>query len=355
MTDKSPTVAIPAGDSDVKPSASSSSAVDRLMSIPHIVTSIIQYASRDRPTLARLMRLDKTFYKEVAPLLYHTVAIWEETIDSFFRGSFKPCGCDECLERLKDDWGIDRRADGGLTEYGKLFSKPHGYGRYTNPAPRPKTPHEDEKASSPVRKSPKDEPLLKINITENAKNVQKGPRASESQDVEGNLEAVDDDDNPAVTLPISKKDLLRLVRVFTLGSHHESGCGIYSKHVQEFMQGVEILRILETPCAPHRTFHICENCPGGSCPIVDALNPRKIVVRNVSGLEVPFPAMWKANSKTKEMVFVLPTKMMSYTGKDVSFGLFAPADSTELSLRGAGQVAHRPVHRGGRDPRCVLA
>lgn len=105
MTDKNPVPVVgPAGNTSVAPVVAppSTSAATRLMAIPHIVTAIIQYARRDRSTLASLMRLDTHFYKEVAPLLYHTVAIWEETIDSFFRGSFKPCRCDECLKDLKD-------------------------------------------------------------------------------------------------------------------------------------------------------------------------------------------------------------------------------------------------------------
>lgn len=194
-----------------------------------------------------------------------------------------------------------------------MFNKPHGYGKYTNPAPRPKTPTEDAEdtlLASPSKSSttssfspstPKDEKTSKPENDKSDRKSKQGQKSTVSKDPENKPRASDNDDEPEITLPISKKDLLRMVRVFTLGSHHESGCEIYSEEVEEFMQGVEILRILETPCAPHRTFHICENCPGGSCPLIDTLNPRKIVVRNVSGLSVPFPAMWKANSKQQQV------------------------------------------------------
>lgn len=306
-------------------STPSTSAVDRLMAIPHIMNSILQYAHQDRPSLARLMRTNKNFYKEVGPLLYHTVAIWEETVDSFFLGSYKPCHCEECLTDLKERWGIDH-VNGGLTEYGQLFSKPHGYGKYKNPAPRPKAPSKatttpeasPSKSSTASSIGPKTPENAEVN-RDGGNDIKGVGDGGEAKSTKGGKEDKDkDDDKLEISLPISKKDLLRCVRVLTLGSHHESACDIHCAQVLEYMQDVEILRIVETPCAPHRTFHICENCPGGSCPIIDALNPRKIVVRNVSGLPVPFPAMWKASTKTKEMVFVLPTKMIAYTGIKVS-------------------------------------
>lgn len=324
MTDKIPTVVVTTGDSDSKPSLSSTSVVDRMMSIPHIVTAIIQYASRDHPTLARLMRLDKCFYKEVAPLLYHTVAFSEQTANSFFLGSYKPCRCDECLNELKEKWGWDS-ANKTFTEWGEMFNKPHRYGKYNNPAPRPKAPttatNNTPSGSSSSLKATKDDKEAKANDDGNNnvnKDTEKDLDDTQIENSKDKSESVSDEEEPEITLPISKKELLGMVRVLTLGSHHESACEVFSTQVEKFMQGVEILRIVETPCAPHRTWYLCENCPGGSCPIVEALNPRKIVVRNVSGLQIPFPALWKANTKTKEMVFVLPSKMMAYTGADVS-------------------------------------
>lgn len=336
--------------------SSSPSAVDRVMAIPHIVTSIIQYARQDRTSLARLMRMNKNFYLEAAPLLYHTVAIWEETVDSFFLGSFTPCKCEECVTELKEKWGIDHE-NNCLTEYGKLFNQPHGYGKYTNPAPRPEpatptkatssgdtpgaSPSKSSPASTPGPVTPKDEKDATLAGNSKAKKKSKNSKKSKSKkakktkatkvtrggepaegcgdnyNVDMDSDEDSDDELSGIRLPISKQDLLRRVRVLTLGSHHESACGIHCDQVIKFMQNVEVLRIVETPCAPHRTFHICENVPGGSCPMIDALNPRKIVVRNVSGLAVPFPVGWKASDKTKELVFVLPTKLISYTGKKV--------------------------------------
>lgn len=337
MTDTQPTATVKAVDTSMT-SPASTSAGSRVFAIPHIVASIIQYASCDRSTLARLMRLDKNFYKEIAPLLYHTVAIWEETIDSFFLGSYKPCHCEECLTELKEKWGIDH-ANGSLTEWGEQFSKPHAFGKYTNPAPKPKTPtkaanktpeaspSKSSTASSPSSTTPKDEkPVTPDN---EGKKIKKNQTAKKTES-DDKPKVDSSDDKPEIKLPISKKDLLRMVRVLTLGGHHESACEIHAPQAEEFLQGVEILRIVETPCAPHRTFHICENIPGGSCPMIDALNPRKIVVRNVSGHPVPFHPMWKANDKTKETVFILPTKLMAYSGADVS-----SCDASELTDRAA--------------------
>lgn len=346
MADSSPSGCSPSAGSST--SSKPQSAADRLMAIPHIVTAIIEYARQDRTTLARLMRTSKDFYMEVGPVLYHTVAIWEETIDSFFRGSFTPCYCEECVNDLKEKWGIDH-ANKCFTERGKLTNKPHSYGKYNNPipSPQPATPKKKsatintpdaspskssavstpgpatpESGKKPDAKTPNDNKAEEAQKSKNAKKNKKKKEAKKAKKA-NSKKAADgfgsDDEVANVLLPISKKDLLRCVRVLTLGCHHESACEIHSARVEEFMQGVEVLRVVESPCAPHRTFHICENIPGGSCPIIDALNPRKIVVRNISGLPVPFPPTWKANTKTKEMVFVLSTQLMAYTGSKVRY------------------------------------
>lgn len=305
--------------------------VDKMMAIPHLVTNIINFARQDRKTLARLMRTNKNFYKAVGPVLYHTVWIWEETMDSFFKGTFKPCHCAECNARVKQVTGYDHDK-GCFTEFGKLVNQPHHYGKYTNPAPRDFRPA--SATSPPGKPAPAKKPatlnksakLRKLKTAKSkpakpsksvkATNAERTPEASPSKSSTasspGPKTPEDSDDEPEIKLPISKKELFGYVRVLTLGGHHESACEIYAEQLEKYMTNLEVLRIVETPAHPFQTFALCENIPGGSCPFVDAVNPRKLVVRNVSGKPLPFPPLWELADRTKEVVFVLPTEHQRY-------------------------------------------
>lgn len=296
------------------------SVVNKLMAIPHIVTSILRHARQDRPSLARLMRTNKNMYLAAGPILYHTAAIWEETIDSFFGGSYKPCYCADCKKRAKDKWGIDHDNDGLLTAYGKLTQGPHGYGKYTNPPPR-ESQAEGKKKKKGGNNKKKNKKKKKA---KDGKTTEEGMTAADAADTKDKAKGkarksgeVVPPGEPESTLPLSKRQLLAHVRILTLGGHHESACEIYAPHAAKYLVNLETLRVVETPHNPFQTFHICENIPGGSCPMIDSLAPRKLVVRNISGLALPFDPLWVANPKTEEIVFVLPTELAAYAGKKV--------------------------------------
>lgn len=318
-----------AGDTDT-PSPTTSAfnsplvtAVDKLMAIPHIVNNILRHARQDRPSLARLMQTNRNMYATAGPILYYTAIIWEENIDSFFEGSFKRCSCADCHERAKEKWGIDH-ANGGLTAFGKLTAGPHSYGKYTNPPPREandkdkdpaatakSTQRKDQKGGKPG-KTASDDGTTAMDGTKDSTNSKVKSKGTQSNNPVMPGE-------PKSTLPLSKRQLLAHVRILTVSTHHESACEIYAPHAAKYLVNLETLRIVETPNTPFQTFHICENIPGGSCPLIDGLAPRKLVVRNISGLPLPFPPLWTANPKTKEIVFVLPTELAAYAGKKVSF------------------------------------
>lgn len=311
---------------------SSASAVNKLMAIPHIVTTILRHARQDRPSLARLMRTNRNLYAAAGPILYHTAVIWEENIDAFFEGSFKRCFCTDCKKSMEAKWGVDH-ATGELNAFGELTARPHGYGKYTNPAPRAASANETA-AAAEVSKPKKTKGGNNKKKNKMKKKAQQNKAVKEDA-ATSPLDSKDSTSNkgkysvphsrkpvipgePKSTLPLSKRQLLAHVRVLTLSGHHESACEGYAPHAAKYLVNLEILRVVEMPHTPFTTFHICENIPGGSCPLIDNLAPRKLVVRNISGLRLPFPPSWTANPKTKEIVFVLPTESAAYSGKDVS-------------------------------------
>lgn len=302
-SDQADAIDMPPPKGQLSPEAEqpSTSAVDQLMAIPHIVAAVLHHARRDRASLARLMQTNRNFYILAGPALYHTAAVAEDTMDAFFEGSFRRCSCTECFNR----------DTGAFTAHPEHGSKPHTCDKHATPAPRAGKSGEPV---DPVHRADK-KTTNKTNSTTEDTEGTKGPC-----DVKTAGEHTGRKDGPEVQLPLSKRELLACVRVLTLGGHHESACAIYGPMATALLAGVEVLRVVETPHGAYETFHLCENVPGGSCPLVDAVRPRKLVVRNISGLPLPFPPLWEAAARTEEIVFVLPTTQAAYAGPAVSYG-----------------------------------
>lgn len=224
--------------------------VNHLMALPHVVSNIIHYARTSRPTLARLMRTNTNFYAEAGPVLYDTVTVWEKNFELFFHGVFDPAEGDISAFSAPICDFVDT----------ERWEHTH-FPRFDNPRAR---------------------------------------RWGSTCDDTGN------------TLPFSKKELLSFVRVLTLGSHHASSCARFYVPFLKYMTNVEVFRIVDTPVYEAITALVCGNIPTDSvpkvpCPIISAINPRKLVLRNLSYKTIPFPPLWSLNDKTKEVVLVFPT------------------------------------------------
>lgn len=225
---------------------------DEVMALPHVVYSIAQYARTDRTTIFNLMRTNRNLYALVGPVLYDTVAVWENNFDSFFHGAFN---------RSTDDHSA--------------------YG-------------------SPICN-------LVDNVTgEHVKFPEFENKAPFRTYWSGRYTA-------GTTLPLSKRELLSFVRVLTLGSHHSFSCAVWYTSFRKYVTNVEVFRIVDTPVHDGVTAPICSSpdsdtgVPETPCPIISAINPRKLVLRNLSHRSLPFPPLWSLNSNTKEVVFIIPT------------------------------------------------
>lgn len=238
--------------------------VNQVMALPHIVSGIIQCARTDRPSLARLMRTNRNFYTEVGPVLYDTVAVWEKTFESFFRGAFDPVGDDISSFTAPISILLDNR----------LLDHAH-FPQFVNRRPTP------------------------------------------------SYRADGVDSAAHIGLPFSKQELLSFVRVLTLGSHKADICARFYVPFLKYTTNVEVFRIVDTPLHEAVTMPLCENMPVNNvpqhpCPITSAINPRKLVLRNLSHKTIPFPPLWSLNSNTKEVVLVLPTVEAYLHDHDVS-------------------------------------
>lgn len=245
--------------------------VNEVMALPHVVSAIVQYAQTDRLCLSRLMRTNRNIYAIAGPVLYDTVTVSEKNFEPFFRGAFNSSTDD--LSRYGAP--ICNLVDNVNFEH---FKFPQLYN---------KAPFRHYRAQG--------------------------------------------DDSKKRGLPLSKKELLSFVRVLTLGSHHGNSCAVYYTPFRKYVTNVEVFRIVDTPVHEGVTVLVCcgipdDGVPQVPYPIISAINPRKVVLRNLSRLSLPFPPLWSLNSNTKEVVIVLPTVAAYLHDPTVSFVTQTRAD-----------------------------
>lgn len=147
--------------------------------------------------------------------------------------------------------------------------------------------------------------------------TEKSSWETDREDNKADDDHCDDDSGHLSSLPLTKQELLSCVRVLTLGSHHRSACSFHCWKAAEYLTNLEVLRIVETPQTQFETQRICQ-FHGSTCSLVEVTRPRKIVVRNVSQCSLPFKASWRLSERTKEVVFVFPTKADRYDSATVS-------------------------------------
>lgn len=162
-------------------------------------------------------------------------------------------------------------------------------------------------ANKPPPSSPLVAPATDLDKTMGSNKAVKGSNNENdawSIDIAGDVNT-----DPNVTLPIPKTELLSFVQTLSLASHHESACDCYANSLTKFLTALDTLRVVETPSMWAATFFICENIPHGNCPILEALVPRKLVVRNVTGNHLPVSPGWSVPRETEEVVLFLSTVM----------------------------------------------
>jgi hypothetical protein len=278
-----------------------SAAVDRALAIDHIVKHIIDYA--ERPALARLMRVSKRLYMMVARPLYHTVAISEETINSFVEGliTVGVCQCGKCEERFFQHYKVDRKLretmKGDPTKFRKV---------------RLSRLVDNKDALKDLEKEKRGISQAKAGSTSST-----DPKAASSNHHDG--------ESPLSkpVLPISKTVLLSYVGVISVGSHHESACDSFGELLGKHLTDLDVLRIVHTPVHWAFCAQMCEHIPQGQCALVTCLKPRKIVLHNIGGLHIPFPPKWSLHEKTKEVVIILSTLRDRYAGMNVRLDLLS--------------------------------
>jgi hypothetical protein len=106
-----------------------------------------------------------------------------------------------------------------------------------------------------------------------------------------------------------KAPLLKLVRVLTITQHHSCLCKVYARHLKTLLPNLDTVRIATDPVSPG-SFQVRSLCDSGECPLLQAIQVRKIVLRNLDGGGLPLPTRdWASHHPTQmsELVVVLPT------------------------------------------------
>lgn len=229
------------------------SATDLILQ-PHILQAILQ--TSDRATLGTCLRVNKLFFEQAGPLLYHTVRVNQSNIQAFFRGAYVGTGTSEEI----------RSCD--------LLDGRSSCDRFSE---RPES--EAWEGPSMFAQARRTEPLAQ---------------------------------NPGAPRNF-KAELLAHVRVLSLGSHHACMCHVYGVSIGPLLKHLDTLRIVHTPTTPIVVDDICDN--GYYCPLFDSMKPRKLVFRNV-GHKPLFSCQgwhekWREDT-LEEVVSVLPTNGSAY-------------------------------------------
>lgn len=213
------------------------------------------------------------------------------------------CQCDKCEDSFFQHYSIDK----ALRE--KVKNDPEQYRKF-----RLSRLADNKDASEDMEKEKKDMSKT-TKAGSKSSSLATNPKATSSKHHDGKTPRTQP------VLPISKKVLLSYVRVISIGSHHESACDSFGELLGEHITDLNVLRIVDTPVHWAFCAQMCEHIPQGQCALVTSIKPRKIVLRNIGGLHIPFPPKWSLHDKTKEVVIILSTLRDRYAGMKVSLDL----------------------------------